>query len=226
LTAPAKTSTQVFVDQQYQQVHQQRLRAMTTVGGVRTQGLPGVNVSVPSTQLGNPRSRMILIVLALVLGATFLFEEEQQNVKRTERKPGAGAPAVRSIAQYSNVELPEDIKKKADMFFRVGFREYQEENYLRAITQFNTVLDLTNQGHALALAYRDNALREIDKQMDRLLERGRKAKAAGRLREAKGVYQAVLRMNFGSSSDPKVIEAEEQLKEIQKLEKKEGVGES
>jgi hypothetical protein len=225
LIAPPKTSTQVFVDQQYQQVHQQRLRAMTTMGGVRGPGMPNGGVSAASLQFGNPRTRMILIVLALVLGASFFFEEEQQNVKRAARKPGAGAPAVRALAQYSNVDLPDDVKKKAEMFFKAGFREYQEENYLRAITQFNTVLDLTNQGHALALAYRDNALREIDKQMDKLLERGRKAKAAGRLRESKGMYQAVLRMNFGGSSDPKIIEAEEQLKEIQKLEKKEEVGE-
>ena len=148
-----------------------------------------------------------LIIAAVAIGAGVLYFGNEE-AKKVPKAPKA-AVAKRDLASL----LPPDEGahvNAADSIFRAGFREYREKNYLRAKTLFETVLQVS-PGHILAEKYLQDAEHAITDDIRFQLKKGREELNTGRLKNAKGHYEAVLRLLRRTPTAPEANEARDQL---------------
>src|SRR5690606_9987602 len=110
-------------------------------------------------------------------------------------------------------ESAPEVAKTTEMLFRLGFREYREKNYLRAKSNFETVLQV-DPGHRLARLYLDNCNQEIDREIKSHIEEGKRDFAAGKLRSAKGHFEQTMRLLHYDQSNPAYKEAQDQLAKL------------
>jgi hypothetical protein len=154
-------------------------------------------------------------VLLAVGGAAVIFlmlpDDNKPAKKPPKRDPAAKTENLEQYLPGANV-----TDKSAEQFFKEGFREFTSGNYMRAKTQFETVLQM-NPSHRLSLLYLENADKAIKEDVKKTLEAAKKNTSAGRLREARGNYESVLRMLFKDQTDPSYIEAKDQLDKVNKM---------
>ena len=205
LSAPPKDFAKLQAEQAAFAIQQKKAQSFGKVGGMgRPQPHPR---GIPNTS-----RKPLFIAAALLVGVVFFVLPDQQpvRVKKEEKRdlssilPPLPPPAT-----------DPSVTRTAEQFFRTGFREYREKNYLRAKVQFDTVLQI-DPGHTLARRYSDNCDLEIKNQVAALMGIAQKDVAAGKLKEAKGQYEQVLRLLFRDQNNPAFIEAREQLIKVAK----------
>jgi len=192
------------------QENKKRIDAITRFGaGGGPNG--GLQVAGKSSNAPSP-----LVILLLVGGAVLFFlPSEDEPVKQKPEPAGERALASRSWMQEN---LPEEgeLRKTSDKFFKNGFREFRERNYIRAQIQFETVLQV-DPSHRLAQIYLENCRREIIEEVNFHLSSGRKSLDAGKLKESRGHFESVLRLLYRDNQNPLYIEAKEQLGKVSKI---------
>ena len=146
-----------------------------------------------------------VLALAAVFGGDLLTGKPEPSAKKTRKVAGVESGPVDLASLMPKLEKPV-TSRNAEMFFRQGFREYRARNYIRALNQFELVLQM-DPDHEMARRYRDNARLAIEDEVKTHLERGKKDFAAGKLRDARGHYEAILRLLFSDQSNPAYAEA-------------------
>jgi hypothetical protein len=176
---------------------------------VRTFGASGPR---PAAAGGDNKRALLYGGAALGLAALFYFGDSGPVAKaRKAKKPGLYAEDLSKYLPPTDTSM----SKPVEQFFKTGFREYMAGNYLRAKAQFQTVLQMT-PGHPLATIYLENCDKRIEHEVSFHLERGKKSLAASKLRDAKGHYEATLRILFQDQSNPAFKEAQDQLDKVMK----------
>jgi hypothetical protein len=164
----------------------------------------------------NPRA--LLIAAGAILGLLTLMEDDKPKTR-----PAAAAaaktqlPPGRDLASF--LPTPGSTSpggKTAEGFFRSGFREYRLGNFLRARSHFETVLQLA-PGHLLASIYLENSRKKLDEEIKFHLDRGRKSIDSGKVRTARGHFEAVMRLLFRDPANPAFVEARDQLEKMESL---------
>lgn len=220
LRATPMHSSQLQASHQALEAQRRNVRAMGNFGGVPAGPAPGAKNG------GGGRSLLLFGIVA-ALGATLLLEEEPAQ---TPKKPVAasgsetkeGEREDRNLASYlPQVDPTGQTGKTADVFFKTGFREYRERNYLRAKVQFETALQV-DPGHRLATIYLRNCEKAIENEVKSLLELGRKSQSAGKLRDARGHFEAVTRLLYRDQANPSYLEATDQLHKVEREIKENG----
>lgn len=200
LTAPPRTYQQIQAD-----LAQQKK--------VKSIGQFGAMGGGPAAASGAKKPSPLLIVVGLGAAAMFLLPAEETPKKKTSTKKES--KDTRDLASY----LPDmgggATGKTVDMFMKSGFREYRARNYLRAKQQFETVLQMS-PGHPLATLYLDNSTKAIDDEIKTHLDRGRRDMSSGKLKAASWHFEAVMRLLERDQSNPKFIEARDQLDKVTK----------
>jgi hypothetical protein len=205
LTAPPRNAQQVSAERDSMKAHLERVRNL---------GKPGHASPAPSASLGGLNPKILAAVAAGVVVVLFLGEGEKSKPLSKGKK--AGVDATRDLASYlPPAQGAGATGKTAEMFFKSGFREYREKNYIRAKSQFELVLQIAPD-HQLAKMYIDNCNKAIDDEVAFHLDRGKKSLSAGRLKEAKGHYESVTRLLFFDQSNPAFAEARDQLESVRK----------
>ena len=212
LTAPPKSSEQLNSEQRALDLQRQKVQKLGAIS------LPIGKYIGPSigTSGGGGNGRMGLILAAGAVAAfLFLMPEEKPAVKKK-----AATPTVepRDIASLMATELSPENRKAMETFFRAGFREYREGNFLRARSQFDTILQI-DPTHALARLYSANCDSEIDRLVRYHKESGARNLVLGRKKEARSHFEAVMRLR---SRDQSQGEYREALEQLQKLGQEEG----
>lgn len=222
LELPPKSAEQVVANQKALERKNVRIKALTTVGGLPKKGprpeeRPWASPALPASGQSTGLNRRMILwgVVGSFAFYTFFMMDESQPTKKTVQNKVTGttvvtrAPAGSVVKQISN-----EVKKSAEQFFRAGFREYREMNFLRAKTRFETVLQI-DPSHQLARIYLENCNQAIKEEVQFHLDQGRKAREAGRLEAARGHFEAILRLLFRDQKDPTYEEALDQLKQIE-----------
>ena len=211
LRAPARTSQEIDTQRSQTDAQKERVRSLTKVGGLKE--LLSFGKAPGGAPDPNKRKKILYVVAGLM--AVLLMMEEPAKKKRPSPKGAKGKQAEsRDLASF----LPKaDVSSNptADMFFKSGFREYRERNWLRAKTYFETVLQI-EPDHYLAKLYLDNCENEIDGEVKYHLDIGKKNFVAGKLRDARAHFEAVLRLLFQDQSSAEYVEAKEQLASVTK----------
>jgi pSer/pThr/pTyr-binding forkhead associated (FHA) protein len=226
LMADPKSLAQIKSEQNAFQAQQDKVRQLGVIGGVKvsgpnTPGAPGG--ATKASRMGSPR--MIMIAVGGIAAYMILSAGDKPATPQKKREP-AKVPAVNSsIAELGGASPPMDpqVARTAEQLFKSGFREYGQGNYLRAKQLFETVLQIA-PGHRLAVLYMENCTNAIDSEVKKHLELGRKDFEAGKLRESKGHYEAVLRLKFREPTSPPFNEAREQLEKVVKSMQTEDTG--
>ena len=206
LQAPVPATRQIELQQLARQEKSLRARSLMDPFGA----VSGAELATPT----RPQQTLRIAVLAAVaVGAALLMLEGQspsaKKKKTTDRK--IASTEKQDLASLLP-KLEEPARNKtAEMFFKQGFREFTAGNYLRAKAQFDLVLQIVPD-HEMARRYRDNSTKAMDDEVKLLLETGRKALEIGRVREARGSFEAVKRMLSTDRTHPAYLEAVEQLK--------------
>jgi hypothetical protein len=207
LAAPPRTPVQHRSQQQALEQQLHKARAPAAHGHAPRPGAPGGGKG--KSKGANP----VLLLGALALVGFFLLTPDKP---KTAGSAGGSRPAAVGIPGLDTgapVPGSEGILRTADMFFRAGFREYRERNYLRARQQFESALQIA-PGHPLATLYLQNANHQIDEEVKFHLDAGKKCLVAGKLKEARGHFESVQRLLFRDQANPAYTEAGEQLDRV------------
>jgi pSer/pThr/pTyr-binding forkhead associated (FHA) protein len=206
LVAPPRSGTELAAERSAFEEQRKKVRA---VGAAAS--LPG---GAQPQAAGNPRT---LLYLAVAGGVAFmLFSGDPEPApKPSLNKKKQGASATEDLSKYLPGAVPLDptTERTAEQFFKAGFREYISGNYLRAKTQFETVLQMA-PGHALATLYLQNCETSIQDEIKFHLEQGKVGAEAGKLKEARAHFEAVLRILYRDQSNASVAEARDQLEKV------------
>jgi len=185
--------------------------------------------AAPTQTIAAPKaessSKMLIGIVIGVLLLIFLTTEEDDAKSKAKVKEAAKKSEKAELdsiyTQLSNPSAPpttpegREIVKTADQFFRAGFREYREGNFLRAKTQFENALQIY-PGHALSILYLQNCKLRTDDLVATYRETGKKNLESGRIKSAKGQFESILRILSRDQTNQAYIEAKEQLERIKR----------
>jgi pSer/pThr/pTyr-binding forkhead associated (FHA) protein len=206
LTAPPKSPDQLRAEQQAMEAQRQRVRALGNIG------IPARGAS----EGGNSLQRLAVLGGA-VLAFYFLVLSPAQVAPKKSTKASADANVSktepRELASLMSNELSLENRKTMETFFKAGFREYREGNFLRARAQFDTILQM-DPTHPLARLYSANCDAEIDRMVRNHKEAGARSLVLGRKRDARSQFESVLRLRSRDQSHPEYKEAVEQIQKI------------
>ncbi len=170
-----------------------------------------------------PRALLVPAMLGLLGYLYFGLDSSEDQKKADAQKKAAAkksaAPAAptpnRDLASfYGSIQDSPEASRQADSFFKSGFREFREKNYLRARMNFENVLQVS-PGHQLARVYLSKSTQAIDEQVVSHLELGKRSLDSGKLRSAKGHFESVMRLLHRDPSHPRYEEARLQLEKTQ-----------
>lgn len=209
LMAPPKAALAARSEQAAFTAKKAEVRALGKIGG-------GKRVARAPGKSGGARG-MVMIAVAVAVFAFLFLGDDKKPVRSSQGKGDQNNDPTRALASVNAPARSENasINKSAEMFFRAGFREFTAGNYFRARTQFETVLQIV-PGHQLARLYLDNCNREIEDIVKADLQRGKKSQEAGKLKEARGHYQEVMRLLDKNQTSDEFKEAKEGLDSVEK----------
>jgi pSer/pThr/pTyr-binding forkhead associated (FHA) protein len=194
--------------------------ANSDFGGL--QGIAGMGASTGSAGGGSEKRKKILYGIVGLM-AVWLFLDDSETEKAAPKNPkqasadkkgeGAKKEPLRDLAQYLPPMANTSPLGAAETFFKEGFREFREKNYLRARVQFETALQI-NPAHSLSNAYLKQCDRAIDDDVKAHLSRGLREAESGKLKSARAHFEAVQRLLSRDTSHSAYKEATIKLKEI------------
>jgi hypothetical protein len=163
----------------------------------------------------SPFKKVVPLLLVVVL--LWLFLDQEQTNKKL---PPKGAPIVandptRNLASFLPPPQDSDVSKKAEEYFKAGFREFVSGNYIRARIQFDTVLQIY-PSHEMAHRYLEKCKNEMDRAAKDYLLRGKNALDAGRMRDAQNSFEAVVRLFYHDPENPNYQAAQRLLEDLRK----------
>jgi hypothetical protein len=166
------------------------------------------------------RKKTIRIVIGLIAVVALMYDPPKNTAPKDPKKVAAVKKAAnekkaaeRELASFLPPMPATGPLAASETFFQEGFREFREKNYLRARVQFETALQI-NPGHGLARSYLQQSEKAIRDEVKAHLDRGRRDLDAGKLREARGHFEAVLRLLYRDPDNPALVEAKDQLKAV------------
>lgn len=205
LTAPLRTGAEV--EQLDQALSAQKIRVQAYAQAPK----------IAPTQAGAKKFNPKTLVLFAALGGLYMYMDQETPkpkapVKATEKKSSEEGDD-RVLASYLPGGVAKEVGKTAEQYYRQGFREYREKNYLRAKSQFELALQV-NPNHDLARHYLHAADQDIINETKKMMYSAQKAMIAGRLKEAKGYYEAAIRLMYNDQTNPDFIECDDAVKKI------------
>lgn len=207
ITAPPKSEVLLQQERQAQKLQQDRLVQMTTPGGLKQ-----LADSWRQVGAGNQK-RLPLILAAAVAIGVLLFWESTPTAPPMGKAKSKGSRDLATYLPGNSTPAAPETRQNADLFFKMGFREFRERNFLRARVNFETALQV-DPSHRLSQIYLHNCDLEIREEVAFHLDKGAKMLQAGRLRESKGHFESVTRLLFRDQSNPAFVESQEQLRMI------------
>ncbi len=167
------------------------------------------------------KKRALLLLGGAIVAGLYLYQDQIMDIfvpkKSTPKKSIVKKENEenRSLASYAFKKVSPEAVKESEKYYRDGFREYTQKNYLRAKSQFELALQLNplDERTRRLLQKSDQELKE---EVQKLLNSGRKAYSLGKLQESKGFYETALR-HAVAPQDPAVQDECKQM--IDKIEK-------
>ena len=164
---------------------------------------------------GAKKKKPTLLILVALAGLYFYMDQDQPKAPppKVKKVAAEGEADEHALASYLPSGVSKEVGKTAEQYYRQGFREYRELNFLRAKAQFELALEV-NPSHELARHYLHVAEQDIINEIKKMINSAQKEMVAGRLKEAKGYYETAMRLMYNDKSNPEYLDCEESLKKI------------
>lgn len=155
---------------------------------------------------------MIVILMALSGGA------QQYDQKIRKKQTSYVSPLQDAAAEapvLSREETANPAFKQAEIYFKLGKRELNAKNYLRAQANFETALSIYN-GHKLADVYLKTVKKEMESEAKGHIEEAKRDEAANRVQNAINHYNAIKRLFNNDQSNKYFKDADQKLQDLDK----------
>lgn len=174
-----------------------------------------------------PKSKLTLILGVVALfGILLMFFEEDTGAPQRDRKNDPtykvnelSDPFISSLKQ-KRIEDKKN-KEKLNIYFRKGLREFREENYFRAISEFEHALSWS-PNDALAQFYLRKTKEALDRSIEEMFIKAKRDEESLKYQRASISYCGILRLLYQYPEDERFKNAKESIK---KLEEKLGLEE-
>lgn len=180
-------------------------------------GTATTSTSAAPAVLEKNKKFMMLVGVLLVLA--FLMPQAELQVKKRKARyepPAEVNPVMDQLRRYlPQNQRDSDVVKRAEMYFKEGYREYVEGNYLRAKINFDTALQI-HPDHRLAQRYTKIIESDMD---DEAKDHKRAAKldeAANRKGSALNHYDAIRRLYHMTPKHPNYVDADKAYEALKK----------
>lgn len=169
-------------------------------------------------EIGPKKKGNTLLILVAIGGLLLLFmpNEKVQNKKQDSSKYDVkeiSDPFTSSITNKKNKENKES-KEKMNIYFQKGLREFRENNYFRAINEFNHALSWT-PGDPLAEFYLRKTKEALDKSIETYFIEATRNIEALKFQKAVVQYCAIIRLLFNYPEDERYKNAQEGIKSME-----------
>lgn len=182
-------------------------------------GLAGVSSGSADTR------KKVLMGAVLLLLVWVLMDDSSQDDGAKKKKKANTADQVaktdtaetgRNLASFlPQSKVPHAQREAAENFFKQGFREYRERNYLRAMRHFENALQIFPE-YGIARQYLDSAKAARDVTVQTEMDLAKQTFGSGKLKSSKAHFEAVMRLLSKEVERPEFIESKEQIEVINK----------
>ena len=167
------------------------------------------------------KKRPLVLIVGAALAFLLLVDGEGDGQKTTKGKKQE-VKIRETPAGIKKTQLSEVLKKRFDMYLHRGIREYREENYFRAIAEFDMALTL-NPTEGRAAFYRRKSADKIKNAIDDLFVKVKRQTEALKYRAAIVSLCEIVKLLDQYEDEEKKEQAQKMIEEIQR---KEGIGEN
>lgn len=222
---------QVQAEQSAYEQQRKKIHSMSSLGnqgglqailGGASLGSSAASTVPQSGAQGLNQRKVILYALVGILAVMLYFDDENQKSKKgPANKTNSptllkeSGPNVLDLKDYLPDSEPATIKESTQVLMKTGLREFWQGNWLRAKLQFETVLQIVPT-HALARRYLQNCEAQIQNEVKWHLETGKQSLMTGKLKSARGHFEAVMRLLYRETESPAYKTANEQLQQVLK----------
>lgn len=183
------------------------------------------NSSSQSRSSQNSSTKYLLMAIILIGAIYFVFRESdgikpvndrlkirtQEDIAKELEASDLALKALKQKREQTGKDT--DYYARAQENFLKGFRDYQLQQYQRAIQSFQAALALYPQ-HELALTYKNRSMRKLNEMVQKTMLQGRRYKEKGNIRLCISSFRSVLQL-VKDPNDPIYKEAESLLKECE-----------
>ncbi len=169
-----------------------------------------------------PKNKKITYLLvALILASVFLLMDEESSPEKTNKSKRKRDEIIIEQNINKNKKLsPQEIelKKQINMIIKRGLREFREENFFRALAEFEHALTI-DPNDALADFYLSRTREALDKKIDMHFIKSRRDEESLKFQSAIVSYCSVIRLLYKYQDDERYLNAK---KGIENMESKLG----
>lgn len=182
-------------------------------------GMGGINGVAGQPESFLEKNKKLVLALGILITIAWMLPEAEQRIPG--RKPtsvfttkdgasGAAAPSVLFEPEYDSGPY-----KSADVYYKLGMRELKAKNYMRAMANFETALQIYEK-HNLARLYLESTKKEMAEEADARLLSAKRDEDAARFKSAMHHYNAIKRMYTNDQSNAKWKDADAKIVELDK----------
>jgi pSer/pThr/pTyr-binding forkhead associated (FHA) protein len=167
------------------------------------------------------KKKKLVIVLGLALIYLFLFgdEEEVGDNKNKKKRIKDVSSSYEDVLKKKKDQENKEEENKVNALIHRGQREFREENYFRALEEFNQAL-IMDPGNGRASFYKRKTKQALDDLIEKYFTSARRDVDSYRLESALVSYCAIIRLLEGYEDDERYVQS---LRQIGYLEKKLGM---
>ncbi len=160
------------------------------------------------------KNKKFIMTMAALIALAALFPQAELQVKKKRKQyepPVDTSQNGANLKAFLPLALDPEAKQRSEKFFKEGYREFIEKNYLRASQSFDVALQVY-PGHEMARVYKDNVIKAMEKEAKTIKRLAKRDEEAGRKKSALERYDSIRRMYFKDQSNPIYKEADEAYK--------------
>ncbi|WP_127718370.1 FHA domain-containing protein [Halobacteriovorax sp. HLS] len=158
------------------------------------------------------KKKLIYAAVAVLLVVMFLPSEPP---KKTTKKPVVAKEdkSLAEVLRNRNKDYDQETEEKIDVILHRGYRELRENNYMRAIEEFNMALILSpNHGRASASLEKSKML--LDEQVKSQFNKAKREIDSLKYQKAVRIYCSILRYLQEKPEDERYKRADKEIKAI------------
>ncbi|MBI3558537.1 MAG: FHA domain-containing protein [Deltaproteobacteria bacterium] len=184
---------------------------------------PQAAASAPSKLAGDQgflvKNKKLVLMLGGLMVITGLLPEAQNQINKKNPHVKYVDPQAASNDNEPSILSQEDAKsdafKSSNLYFKLGMREFNSKNYLRAMNAFETAIQIYGN-HKLASVYLRTTKKRMEEEAEEHFKHAKLDEAANRTREAIDHLSAIRRLYTSDQSNPIYKDADKKITELEK----------
>jgi pSer/pThr/pTyr-binding forkhead associated (FHA) protein len=159
---------------------------------------------------------VLIVVILMAVGVMIMSGEDAPSAKKKSKSRYQVQEISGTVAESisSKNKKNKKVQDKMNIYFQKGLREFREDNYFRAMSEFEHALSWS-PSDPQALFYLRKTKEALDKTIKDLTLKGKRDEDAYKLQNAVVSYCSILRLLYRYPKDERYINAQENIEELE-----------